>query len=288
MGAFGRSWDLTKLTFGVINKDKELLLFPLIGAVLSIGWMAALIWPTIGVALSNDGSFEWGVIETVVTFVTYLGLAFFGTFTKFCVAYTAKVRFEGGDASFGESIKFTLGKVMLVLGWATIAATVGLIFKFLDQLAERLGGIGEIVINIFASLLGMAWSLLTLFVVPSMVYEGHGPVDALKESTEVFKATWGEALVKHFGLGLVSFVVYMAGGLVTVGLFQVMNEGALIWVPIGFAVLFFIGAGLLFAVADTVFNTALYAYAAKREVPQGWNEETLMGAFTPKAGGMMG
>ncbi len=288
MGAFGRSWELTKLTFGVIRKDKELFLFPLIGALLSIAWIAALIWPTMGVALSNDGSFEWGAIELIVTFITYLGLAFFGTFTKFCVSYTAKRRFEGGDASFGESVKFTLGKLTLVLGWATISATVGLIFRFLDQLAERLGGAGEIIINIFASLLGMAWTLLSLFVVPSMVYEGHGPIDAFKESTEVIKETWGEALVKHFGLGLISFVVYMLGGLVTFGLFRVFSDGGLVWVPIGFGAIFFIGAALLFSVAETVFNTALYAYAAQRKVPQGWDESTLMGAFAPKTGGMMG
>ena len=33
---FGRSWELTKLSFRVIKEDKELLLFPLLGGLFSI------------------------------------------------------------------------------------------------------------------------------------------------------------------------------------------------------------------------------------------------------------
>ena len=45
MGAFSRSWTITKLSFGVINKDRELLLFPILGGLLSILYIIALISP---------------------------------------------------------------------------------------------------------------------------------------------------------------------------------------------------------------------------------------------------
>ncbi|MEM6996549.1 MAG: DUF6159 family protein, partial [Myxococcota bacterium] len=203
MNAFSRSWQLTKLSFGVIWKDKELLLFPLIGLILSIAFLAAVLYPTVIVHWSDDGSLEWDFLQVAVTFVTYLGLAFIGTFSNMCVVYTAKKRFEGGDATFGESIGFTMKRIHLVLGWATVSATVGLLFRALDHAAERAGAVGQLVIGILHSILGMAWSAITLFVVPAMVYKGLTPIPAIKDSIRVLKENWGEALIRSFGFGLV-------------------------------------------------------------------------------------
>jgi hypothetical protein len=270
------------MTFGVIKKDKELLLFPLIGVILSVGWIAALVYPFWMLYSEADGSYEAGAVEVILTFILYLGLAFIGTFTKFCVTFTSKTRFEGGDATFGESIKFTLGKTHLVLGWATVSATVGLFFLALDNLAEKLGAVGEVIVSIIRGLLGLAWTAINLFVVPAMIYEEVGPMDAIKTSANVLKKTWGEAIVKHFGFGLIAFGFYMLGGGLTWALGQVFYEGNLVWITIGFAAFYFSFIALLFSVADSVFNTALYAYAATERVPEGWREETLMGAFRHK------
>lgn len=278
--AFSNSLDLAKLTFGVIRKDKEMLLFPLIGVFLSISWIAAMCVPFWMFYVNAQGdSYEAGAIEIILTFILYLGLAFVATFTKFCVTYTSKTRFDGGNAGFGESIKYTLGQSHLVLGWAAISATVGLIFLALDELAERAGAVGEIILSIFRSILGLAWAAINLFVVPAMVYEGVGPMEAIKTSGNVLKKTWGEAIVKHFGFGFIAFGMYMLGGLVTWGLAQVFNDGNLVWITVGFAAVYFPFVALLFSVADSVFNTALYAYAASGKVPDGWREETLIGAF---------
>ena len=40
-----------------------------------------------------------------------------------------------------------------------------------------------------------------------------------------------------------------------------------------------LGVVLVFNVANSVFNTALYHYAASRQVPQGFSPEVLQGAF---------
>lgn len=278
--AFSNSIDLAKLTFGVIKKDKEMLLFPVIGVFLSCMWIAAMVVPFWMFYVDGaDGSYEAGAVEIILTFLLYLGLAFIATFTKFCVTYTSKTRFDGGDATFGESIKYTLGQTHLVLGWAAISATVGLFFLFLDNLAEKAGAVGEVLVGILRSILGLAWTAINLFVVPAMIYEQVGPMDAIKTSGNVLKKTWGEAIVKHFGFGLIAFGAYMLGGLLTWGLGQVFYEGNLIWVTVGFAAIYFPFVALLFSVADSVFNTALYAYAATGKVPDGWREETLLGAF---------
>jgi hypothetical protein len=52
--ALSRSWNLTKVSFRVIGQDKELLLFPLIAMVLSVGYLLALLYPTIWLEMSRD------------------------------------------------------------------------------------------------------------------------------------------------------------------------------------------------------------------------------------------
>lgn len=280
---FTRSWELTKLSFGVINDDKELLLYPLLSVILSLGFLIALLYPTIWVSFSDDGSIEWGFLEIMVTFVTYLGVAFIATFFNVCIVFTAKTRFEGGDATVGQSFRFALSRIHLILGWATISATVGLIFRAIDHAAERLGGIGEIIVGILRSMLGMLWSAVTLFVIPAMVYKGLTPIPAIKDSIEVLKQTWGESLIRHVGFGLVQFLFLLLGGLAFGGLFSVMSpSGNMALVLFIVAALYFVGVVFVFFLAEMIFSTALYHYAANGKLAPGYDEDTMQGAFRVK------
>ncbi len=287
MNAFSRSWLLTKLTFGVINKDRELLWFALLSFIFSTLFSVAMVIPSIIPALLENGVSQESleVYHYIIIFLTYFGLAFIATFFNVCVVYTTKVRFEGGNATFGESIGFAFSRIGLIFQWSLIAATVGLILRLLDNLAERFGKIGEIVMRIIIGMLGLAWSILTIFVVPVLVYEGLGPIDAIKKSAKVIKHTWGESLIKSIGLGLVQFLVFailiaLSGGLTYVLSSAFQEMGLLIGIGVG--ILLVLLAGLIFSVASTIFNTALYVYANNNIIPSGFNEEVVKGAFRHK------
>lgn len=287
MNAFSRSWLLTKLTFGVINKDRELLWFALLSFIFSTLFSIAMVVPSVIPALLENGVSQESleVYHYMIIFLTYFGLAFIATFFNVCVVYTTKVRFEGGNATFGESLKFAFSRLGLIFQWSLIAASVGLILRLLDNLAERFGKIGEIVMRIIIGMLGLAWSILTIFVVPVLVYEGLGPIDAIKKSAQVIKHTWGESLIKSIGLGLVQFLVFaliimLSGGLTYVLSSAFQEMGLLIGIGIG--VLLVLLAGLIFSVASTIFNTALYVYANNNIIASGFNEEIVKGAFRHK------
>lgn len=287
MNAFSRSWLLTKLTFGVINKDRELLWFALLSFIFSSLFSIAMVVPAVIPALMENGVSQESleVYHYVLIFLTYFGLAFIATFFNVCVVYTTKVRFEGGNATFGESLRFAFSRLGLIFQWSLIAATVGLLLRLLDNLAQRFGKIGEIVMRIIIGMLGLAWSILTIFVVPVLVYEGLGPIDAIKKSAQVIKHTWGESLIKSIGLGLVQFLVFallivLSGGLTYVLSSAFQEMGLVIGIGIGVLLVFL--AGLIFSVASTIFNTALYVYANNNIIASGFNEEIVKGAFRPK------
>ncbi len=289
MNVFSRSWSITKLTFGVINKDKELIWFALLSFIFSGIFTAIMVVPSILPDLLNmaesNGQMELQIYQYVILFITYFGIAWIATFFNVCVVYTTRIRFEGGNATFSESIKFAFSRAGLITKWSLLSASVGLLLRLLDNLASRLGKIGEIVVRILIALLGMAWSVITIFVVPVLVYEGLGPIDAIKKSTEVLKRTWGESLVRSIGLGLMQFFAFVVAIGIGIGLTVVLTNafdviGLIIGVVVGFGLLLLIG--LIFNVANMIFNTALYIYADRQMVAEGFNEEVLDRAFKQK------
>lgn len=280
MGVFARSWEITKLSFGVIKQDKELLLFPLLSSIFSIIFIIAMIFPSIlGILMSNIKAFS--SLEYIIIFVIYLGLAFIATFFNVCVVYTTKIRFEGGNATFMESIKFALSKLHLIFSWSLVSATVGLILRIIDRIAQRSGQIGRIILGILNSIFGLLWSIITIFVVPGMVYYNLGPIDAIKKSIEVLKKTWGESLIRYYGLGLVQFLFIIFGIIILIPLIIVSTSigvyGIITVVIVG--VLYFLILTLIFSVANTVFNTALFVYADKGKIPKGYSREIMKNAF---------
>jgi hypothetical protein len=285
MGVWARSRQITGMCFDVIRADKEMLLFPLLAGIFSIAFAAAMLFPTIIVHILRQEHVAFEPLQIAVTFLTYLGLAFFATFFNVCVVYTTKVRLEGGDATFWQSIGFAFSRIHLILAWSLVAATVGMILRALDSVAQRSGGLGKILLAILRTMLGAAWSLITIFVVPGMVYEGLGPFAAIKRSIETLRATWGESLVRYFGLGLVQFVLILPAILLGIGVFPAMAYGLPVTIGLvllGLLVLYVMAIVLVFNVANTVFNTALYVYAGSRRAPPGFDSGVLQGAFQQK------
>lgn len=287
LAMFQRSWAITKLTFRVIGQDKEMLLFPLFGGVFSLLFVVALLFPTVvaGVGAAGGGQ-ALGALDYVILAVVYFGLAVIMTFFNTCVVYTTKSRFDGGDATFTDSLRFAWSKLPLVVAWAVISATVGLILRAVEALVQRIGGIGEIVLDILLSILGLAWSVVALFVIPGMVYRDLGPIEALKSAVTTLRRTWGESLVRHFGLGVIQFLFLLLGaglGYVLFAALGGLGTGGLL-VAAGVTAVYVLGVVLVFNVANTVFSTALYAYANGQALPADFDETTLRQALRPRRG----
>jgi hypothetical protein len=286
MGVWNRSWAIARTSFGLIGKDKEMLWFPVLSGIFSLLFAAALLVPTFVLQLlerTGRAHLVVGPAQYAVLFVTYFGLSFIATFFNVCVVHTTRVRLSGGDATFLDSIKFALSRAHLIAAWSAVSATVGLLLRGLDSIAERLGPIGRILLAILRSILASAWAILTVFVVPAMVYKDLGPFAAIGDSMSTLKKAWGESLVRYYGLGLVTFVCMIpCFALVLAGVF-VMGSAP----PVGLAliVLGVLGSlvvGLIFGVANTVFNTVLYHWATNGAAHEGVDPSLLSGVFTTR------
>lgn len=284
-GTLSRSWTITKLSFGVIKQDKVLLLFPLFSGIFSVLFLAALILPTFRMFIVEEGEAEMTAVQYAIMFVIYLGLAFIATFFNVCTVYTAKRRLYSENVSLTQSLGFACSRIHLIFMWSLLAATVGVLLRILDNAAQKLGTVGKIIMGMVTSVLGMAWGVVTIFVVPGMVFENLGPIDAIRKSVEVLKKTWGESLARHFGMGLIQGLILILLMLISMPLLfwagTRFGSTALVVAAVAMAALFVLTI-LVFSAANSVYNTALYVYASSGQVAEGFNREALEDAFTPK------
>ena len=129
------------------------------------------------------------------SFFFYFCNYFVITFFNAAIVACAFLRMEGGgEPSIGDGFREALARVPLIIGWAFLAATVGLVLRIIEDRSPKVGAF-------VAGLLGMAFSVVSFLVVPVLVIERKGPFSALKESTKLLKGTWGDQLVGNFSFG---------------------------------------------------------------------------------------
>ncbi len=284
---FSRSWEITKLSFGVIKEDKELLIYPILSSIFSILFSIAMAFPIVLTDILNNGidNIAMEFKNYALIFLLYFGLAFIATFFNVCTVYTAKTRFEGGNATLGSSLKFGFSKIFTVFQWAFISATVGLLLYLLEEFAQNFKGAGKFLIGILRSIIATAWNIVTLFVVPALVYYDVGPGEAIRKSVDAIKKTWGESLVRHYGLGLIQFFVTF-GTIITFGIISYLLysafavTGLLIGIGVGIVVVLIVI--LVFGIANNIFNTALFVYADTGRIPGGYTSDNMQNAFRVK------
>jgi Family of unknown function (DUF6159) len=160
----------------------------------------------------------------------------------------------------------------VLLPWAVLSATVSLVLRAIE---ERSGIVGRIV----GSLIGLAWALVTFLVLPVLVVEQCGPIEAVKRSAALFKRTWGENMIANAGIGLVALVATFVG--VIPCLLLVAVGGPVGGIGIALAVAWVIGVQLVSATLTGIFQIALYRFATDGSVP-GFDNDKLREAFRPR------
>src|SRR5690606_4580999 len=146
MGKFARSWALAKASFGVLRSDKELLVFPMISAVAVVLVVASFALPVFGLELyqglaSDDGGVA--PLGYLLAFAFYLVQYFVIFFFNTALVGAAMMRLDGGDPTVADGLRIARSKWVQILGYAAIAATVGLLLRAIE---ERAGFVGRIVV----------------------------------------------------------------------------------------------------------------------------------------------
>ena len=274
-----RSWELIKASGAVLRQDKELLLFPLFSAIATLLVAASFIVPLI-----VTGAFERSVApgdETpymVFVFLFYLIQYTIIFFFNCALVGAAMIRLDGGDPTVRDGLRIASSRIVQIIGYAAIAATVGLILRLIE---ERAGFIGRWI----AGLVGLAFTIATFLTVPILVSRDVGPIEAVKESAALLKKTWGENIIGNGGMGFVFFLFYLGAivaGAVFIGVAAQTGSPVLIVLMAAVVVLGVIGIALVQAALQGVYSAALYRYATEGNAGESFSGALLGEAFRAK------
>jgi hypothetical protein len=278
-GKFRNGLALATQSWRVLMLDKELLVFPLLSGIacfLLLASFAAGVFVS-GVKIHDPQRIDlvhWAVL-LLYYFANYFIIVFFNCALVAC----AMIRFRGGDPTVADGLKAARERVGLIAAWALLAATVGVILRMIE---ERVGFLGKIVIMI----LGAVWTIATFFVVPVLVMENLGPVDAAKRSVEIVKEAWGESIVSNVGVGLLSFLAILflvvPCAILTVAL--ALKTGSIAVGIIGavLTIALLVLISLVSSALTSILLSALYLFATGGRVPPGFEPGRLKAAFAAK------
>jgi hypothetical protein len=285
MGRIGRGFRLAKQSWHVVTQEKSLLWLPVL-SFLAI----AVVTAAFGAGAWGTGLFDdvWsdasrtGARSTGMTPIAYVFLFCFYVVTAFIAIYfnavvigVAMKRLQGEDASLRDGFTLANRHLGTILLWAIVTATVGLVLR---AIAERVGVLGNIIVGI----LGVAWGLLTFFVVPVILYEPLGVGGSIKRSASIFKQRWGEQVVGNATIGFAMFLLGFVVVAVAGGLGFLVPAAIPVVAVVGFLAIVVLAA--LGSVLSGVFNAALYRYATTGDAGGAFSEQDLAGSFRPKSG----
>ena len=275
---FKRSFALVKASATVLRQDTHLLVFPLISALASLAVVLCFLLPMIGLsafdglgrgqdAMLYSTAFAFYVVQYFVIF--YFNVALVGA---------TMIRLDGGAPTVRDGLAIANGRLGAILGYAVIAATVGMILRAIQ---ERVGFLGRIIVG----MLGVGWTVATFLVVPVLVARDKGPIESIKDSAALLKQTWGENVIGQAGMSAFFGLLYVAlciGGAGLLVLAAYAGSTALIALVLVAFVLLLLTGLLVHSALAGIYSAALYRYAANGEAGLGFDNGVLAGAFQPK------
>jgi len=272
------SWQLVKESFKVLQADKELMIFPFISAVGVIIVTIAFFFPMILAGMFESVSKSGGQVAMfLAVFAFYIVMYTIIFFANTALVGAAMIRLRGGDPTVSDGLRIAASRFGAILGYALIAATVGMILRAI----QSRGGIGRLISGLF----GLVWNIATFLVVPVLAIENVGPIDAVKRSVALLKQTWGEQIAGNLGLGAVFGLIFVGLIIVAFPFFYVLvtiQSTALLIIGAIFYVLVFVLLALIHSTLNGIYTAAVYQYAVDGKVSGFFDQSLVQSAFRPK------
>ena len=261
---------LTKDSLLVIRHNPKLTLFPLVSGLTGFAFLAVFLGVTFGLmAITPEGGALVGL------FLVYLVLTFVSSFFTAGLVHQTREALAGNEPDLRAGLEAAWAVKQPLLIWAFISATVGIIINGIENSDSRIA-------RIFGTIFGLAWTLMTFFIIPVIVFEHASVREMFEGSAGTFKETWGETPISLIGIQLVSTVIVLPFALL--GLLMFSSGLALAGIALVLA-----GVFLSYLIAQTlqgVVKTTLYLYAKEGVKPDEFDDlasETQRQSTTPAA-----
>lgn len=260
-----RGWQFSIRSLELMKDQPGLIVVPVITATTIL--VQLIIIGLIGNALPSVLGFLWDVAGLISVYtVAVTGQA--------VIVVRIGAILNGGQLSNRESLQAVLPRMKDIVTWAAISFTVGTLIRSLERVRGPIGWIFRLI----AVAMLVAWSALTFFVVPVMMFEGLSARASITRSRELVRQVWGEGVV---GVGVLNVVFNLAALVLFILCFLLAAAHAFVLAILLFIVTI-VAFNLLAAVVSPIFTVVMYRFATAGEVSFGFSAEDLAASMRPR------
>jgi len=295
---------LFRTSVTVVRTHPKLLVFPIVTGLLTVMIALFFLAPVILLLLAPHW-IQGGPLQGLADRVGFLrirhgvnfnfqvqplgtallaGMYLFNLFlaTLSSVAFNSEIleALSGRPVSIQHGLEAALRRWKPVLFWSLLAGTVGLLIRALE---ERFAILGRLV----AGVIGLAWSVASIFAIPILVREPalSNPFEVLSKSARTIKSTWGEMLAGYLGMQGTNLLVMWCSIVYWLGsgaLALVFSNAWILLIALGPWVFCLIAYSYLASIASRVYLCALYLYASEGAVPGPFDASMMAAPFKAK------
>lgn len=276
-----RTQAIMSAAWQILKENKALLLLPIASSASLMLLTASIAVPAVMGAFTGEsasqGVPEFGSLPYITVFLFYVVAYGIGIFFNAALALCVLRKLEGKPSTILDGLHEAVACLPQIVGWAIVSATVGVLLKTMERRSGLIGGL-------IAKTLGLAWSVATFLVVPVLVAERRGPFEAVKESTQLLRRTWGEDLLAGLGFGLLYFLWAIPGAFAfVIGAGMIPSHPIMAISIMVLAMLYFPLLGLVLSTMSTIFDVVLYRFAKHGTLAPGFNQDLLVSSFLTKS-----
>jgi len=126
----GHTFELMKTSWHVLQKDRELILFPIMSGIGLILMLLLFLGIAAGTGTldrldtaSSEGSEEIAPVDWAITAAMYFSASFIVIFFNAALVAAALERLRGGDPNIRSGLRAAAKHLPAIIGWAIISAT---------------------------------------------------------------------------------------------------------------------------------------------------------------------
>lgn len=294
IGTWKGSWHLLRASWSTLKMGPEIIglqvLSTIAGLILTLA-LGLLVWLVGDLdsltkieAFVNNPSWFW-VIPAFLYWATILAV---GNFFLGAVVAAVLERFAGNQLSIGASLEKARAKTNLLLQYSLFMATIGTLFQLLRQAIEdsRLPFVGKIVSELASMLAQGSLNLVSIFAVPVIMAskEKKNPIQAIRDSAQLFGKVWGQEITGGINLGLIYLLSLLPiFGLAILSGILVAEQGIeTLFVTLPLLAALTITISMIMNTLNVIYHVALFQFAQTGESPDQFDKNLLLLAFKPK------
>jgi Family of unknown function (DUF6159) len=251
------SWEFLANCIKFLNNNPSLIVLPLTSLIFTLITLISIFYVSL-TNLNNLIQFSQNFkVASIISLITaYFLFSFVIVYLNAALVQCVTSRLRGDSMSIFKALSVTLKKTGALFQWTLISATICLILNSLEKLHSTIA-------DILSLIFGFSWAVTTYFVMPIMINENIGPIQAFKHSIQLIGKGWRKLLSVNFVLFL--FIIAI------VALFYAISyllgyQHQEVHIHFGIVAIFFIAYLLISKSFNTIFNCALYLCISGQKV----------------------